>query len=220
MPRRKINYTPETPVVSGLFKFYFTKEATKNILATCREAGVTLGNTMPVLFQMAHARLFHRLHAQGLISHTEWDNKGAWQLLGPVNLRPFVDPVGHKLLYSCCALSVYNVTLPRIPMPVNDMDKPSYGDFLTQEQFLYRCTLSAKQLKQFLKHPLLVEIAEAREKNAASTSKAIVMWWRAVSENKAWSRPAERSENYSLGIPCQFSSSGDVRPSPFVLMPN
>lgn len=153
----------------------------KAVLESCRRHGVTFGHTLYVLFQIAHSVVLHR--RRHMFSAEEWDHrlKQPMHFAGPVNPRPFLDQDwlkngGHSEVFAAVAYA--NVTLPFIPrMKESEM---GYGDLMTKAVFWHRCNMVKRQWRNFLKHPLMLQIAAVMEVARASSRRVNLKNWNAL----------------------------------------
>ncbi|GJJ11420.1 hypothetical protein Clacol_005653 [Clathrus columnatus] len=180
LPQKNFEHTPSNPLKSKTFRCQLSKEQTRKILMVCRQKGITLGNAFPVLLQLAHAKLTHRLYAERLLTQSEWENKMVEPTYfgGPFNLRPYLNPEWFQNGGSarcCIAVSLYFTTLPR--MPISRLENgevhgnPSFCSLLSKQQ---------RQSKQYFKHPLLVEFTQLLAHRVLQRSKILADRWRAL----------------------------------------
>jgi len=141
-----------------------------------------------VISQIAHARLYHRLYAQGFMSQSEWDHRKVepMHFLGPMNIRPYLDKEwlasgGHSR--GCIAISFFPVTLPHMPIAKDSLwnkhtnPAPPFHALLSRKRFLFRCKLAKEQGRKTLNHPLTLEFTEISRRQAIEKSKGIAMKW-------------------------------------------
>lgn len=189
LPQTNSDHIPSNPLKCRTFHYQLDREQTRKLLASCRQKGITLGNVFPVLLQLAHAKLTHKLYAKGLISQSEWEHrtKEPTYFFGPFNLRSYLDPewLENGGSTRCCiAVAWYETILPHMPTARLGNGKieenPSFDSLLSEKQFLSRCGTSKRQSKVFLKHPLLVEFAELSRSRTLQRSKILADRWRAM----------------------------------------
>lgn len=182
---------PSNPLKTKTFHYQLTTEQSRKVLSFCRQKRITLGNAFPVLLQLAHARLTHRLYAEGSITQEEWDHRTTepTYFFGPFNLRPYLDPEWLRNGGStrcCIAVSWYETILPHMPVArlANGrvLKKPKFDSLLSEKQFLQRCQTCKRQSKNFFQHPLLVEFAELSRSGVLRRSKILADRWRALLE--------------------------------------
>lgn len=109
-----------------MFKIRLSALVSRQIVGSCRSQGITFGNALPVLCQVAHARVLHRRRYPAnstlpSIGEEEWDHRSVQpsHFGGPMNLRPYLD--GQWLAEGganevCLAISFYFTHLPFLPM--------------------------------------------------------------------------------------------------------
>lgn len=191
LPQRDSDHTPSNPLKCRSFHYQLDREQTRNLLASCRQKGITLGNAFPVLLQLAHAKLTHKLYAEGLISQSEWEyrTREPTYFFGPFNLRSYLDPEWLKNGGStrcCIAVAWYETILPYMPIArlANEQvhRNPDFDSLLSEKQFLSRCETCKRQSKKFFKHPLLVEFAELSRTRTLQRSKIMADRWMALLE--------------------------------------
>lgn len=63
------------------------------MIQSCRAKGLTFGSVLPILGQIAMARVLCQRYLQGKMSQEEWEFRKAEPMInaGPLNLRPFLD---------------------------------------------------------------------------------------------------------------------------------
>jgi hypothetical protein len=203
----------QTPAVSRTLRLRLSKELSGRVLGTCRQAGITFGHALSVLAQLAHARVLHRLYAQGSLSETDWTHriKQPMHQSGPFNLRAHLDKEwlatgGADRV--CVAISFYRTTLPALPVArlLRDnsqvLENPPFQAMLSRGRFLHRCRMVKKQTSAFLTHPLLPEFSQIMRPARAETSRLIALDWRA---QLAAATEGIQTGNRSLGLVSQGS---------------
>src|SRR5215813_7099330 len=121
LPRRDTAHTPETPLRSITLSRTFTQNTTHQILETCHQIGVGFGIVMFLVSQMAHARVHHRLYAEGQTSPADWERLKTepMHFLGPMNLRPYSDRdwlAKGGYASGGIGIALLPVTLPHMPI--------------------------------------------------------------------------------------------------------
>ncbi|KAI0647047.1 hypothetical protein C8Q79DRAFT_1110405 [Trametes meyenii] len=177
-PRTVTDRTYYTPARTERPSTEFTVSESRAILDSCRRYKVTFGAAVPVISQMALTRFLHRRYLRSEISQDEWEYRRRQPMHygGPLNLRPYLDqewqskggPTNVALM-----IDFYDVTLPFMPTPYgarNDESvpreadgAPSYATLLSRARVVYRTKLARRQLANSVRHPLLLEIAHARQ---------------------------------------------------------
>lgn len=183
---------------------------------------------------MALTRLLHRRYLRGDIPEAEWEHRRRqpMNLGGPVNLRPYLDEawqraggVGEMLLM----IDYYDVALPFMPTPFGSRrdagvpreedGAPPYAALLSRARFFHRTQLSKQRLARAVKHPLLLEIAHAKQPLYLARKKKVVMHHQAAARGEPLPDFPElaaldrASPEYALTS--ALSSVGDVRASRF-----
>jgi hypothetical protein len=98
----------------------------------------------------------------------------------PINPRPHLDPEwlrqgGATEVFF--AITFTRVTLPSMPyILAGDL---TYGNLMSRRTFFYRCQSVRKQMKDYLKHPLMLQFAALLEQRACVGKKALIDVWRA-----------------------------------------
>jgi hypothetical protein len=189
LPRTITPLGPENLPISRAFRLQFSEEVANRVLKTCRQAGITFGHALPVLCQLAHARILHRLYAQGALSEAEWTHQIAqpMQFIGPLNLRPYLDPewlatggAGRV----CTVVSYYRNRLPAMPvartLPRGSpaLEKPPFEALLSRGRFFHRCRIAKKQTSDFLDHPLKTEFAQLLKLPRIAKARSNALNWR------------------------------------------
>ena len=159
------------------------------ILATCRKMGITFGNALPVLCQIAHSRILHRLHQEGKINEDEWQYRmiQPMHFAGPLNLRPYLDKNWYKHQGGagevCLAISFFEYTLPFMPSTKvppkqwTDNRMPSFDSLLSQKRFVLRSCMIQRQSRNLLKHPLFLEFHSLRGPKRIERARNLALDW-------------------------------------------
>lgn len=143
-----------------------------HIFHNCRRNRITFGQALPVIAQVALARLLCRRYLRGEIGEEEWNYRRREPMLtgGPLNLRPFLDQNWYKnggASNVCVSIGFFFYTLPFMPLgeasqlPVGS-NLPRVGAFLTPERFFLRCNMILKQSRRLMKNPVFLEISGSR----------------------------------------------------------
>lgn len=159
---------------------------------------------MFVISQVAHARLYHRLYAQGLMSQSEWDHRKTepMHFFGRMTIRPYLDKEwlargGH--VRGCSALASFPVTLPHMPFAQDSLwnkrasPAPPFHVLLSRKRFFHRCRLAKDQVDKTLKHPLALEFTEIMRQQDTEKSKGVAMRWLARGGARPSAAPAPSS---------------------------
>ncbi|TFK55121.1 hypothetical protein OE88DRAFT_1001759 [Heliocybe sulcata] len=176
--------TPATPAKSCETRITLQPSVSARIMSTCRKNKFTFGHAHPVLGQVALARVLHR--RRGVLSEEEWQWRRRQPMHngGPLNLRPFLDrewlAKGGEA-EAMLAISFFWHTLPFMPsLPEPDRDADGaqfFSQVMSRERFFYRCRLIKKQADGFLKHPLFLEIANARLPGRIERTRSSTLNW-------------------------------------------
>ncbi|KAI0636975.1 hypothetical protein C8Q77DRAFT_1215834 [Trametes polyzona] len=193
LPRTVTEKTYRTPATTSRVFLRLSSADSRAILDGCRRHKVTFGSAIPVIAQMALTRLLHRRYLRGDIFLEEWEYRRRQPMHygGPVNLRPYLDEewqraggVSEMLLM----IDYYDCTLPFMPSPygarrdagVPRVDgAPPYSALLSRPRFFHRASLAKQQLARTVRHPLLLEIAHARQPLYVTRKKKIAVHWQA-----------------------------------------
>ena len=180
----------QTPPISRTLRLQISKELSRRVLKTCRQSGITFGNALRVLSQLAHARVLHRLYAQGLLSKADWADRITQPMhqSGPFNLRSYLDQewlAAGGADRVCTAISFYRSTLPTLPVARSlrysseVSETPPFDALLSGPRFFHRCRIVTEQASDFLSHSLLPEFVQIMRPARAKKSRLIALDWRA-----------------------------------------
>ncbi|KAJ7111537.1 hypothetical protein C8R43DRAFT_1139082 [Mycena crocata] len=159
------------PARSGCLRFYFTPAESSGFMRNLRKHGITVGNALPVLAQVALARVLCRRYVRGEISAEEWEfrKKQPYHNAGPINLRPFLDKAWYEAGGQdnvSVNVAYFYLTLPFTSLgPANlapGDQLPELSQLLSHKRFLLRCHRMKKLAARYFKHPLFYEIGAAR----------------------------------------------------------
>jgi hypothetical protein len=158
-------------------------------MQSCRTNGLTFGSVLPILGQIAMARVLCKQYLQGSMSEDEWKFRKTEPMIniGPLNLRPFVDPQWFNdggATNASLAIGFYFCQLPFIPLgsaanlsPGSPL--PSCFDMFSKARFIHRCRMMKRNIMGFMQHPLFLEMNESwlpnrihRLRNMALTMRA------------------------------------------------
>jgi hypothetical protein len=177
IPRKITTYTLYRVARSKRLTTTFTEEESTSIIANCRKHGITFGVALPILGQLGGSRLLHRRYIRGEIGKEEWE----WRRIqpcntrGPLNYRPYLDKDwyangGSEVV--TLGINFFFNTHPFMPAVSDEWlannqhtledGAPPFPALLSQGRFVLRSNVIKRQLKKFLTHPLLFEIASAR----------------------------------------------------------
>ncbi|KAI9067817.1 hypothetical protein FKP32DRAFT_227499 [Trametes sanguinea] len=194
MPRSITDLTYYTPAVTQRVAIRFDPSQSRTIIAAARRHGVTLGAAMPVISQMALARVLHRRYLRGDMSEEEWERRRRQPMHygGPLNLRPHLDKEWLRqggLSGIALMIDFYDCTLPFMPTPFGtrrDADvprvdgAPPFSALLSRERFIHRVKGVKRQISRGVKHPLFLDIAHARQQRLSIRKKAVAEHWLAA----------------------------------------
>ncbi|KAL7284294.1 hypothetical protein ACG7TL_001577 [Trametes sanguinea] len=243
MPRTVTDLSYCTPAVTERLFVRFGLSQSRAIIDAARRRGVTLGAAMPVISQMALARVLHRRYTRGDMSAEEWEHRRRQPMHygGPLNLRPYLDEEWRrKGGWSEVALMIdfYDCTLPAMPTPFGtrkDADVPAedgappFSVLLSRERFIHRVRDVKRQIARAVEHPLFLDIAHARQERLYTPRKKMVVeHWRAVAEGRPLPKSSDISELDPVTPDFVFtgglSSIGDMAqallPTTYPLPPN
>lgn len=175
-----------TPIVSRLLNLGLSVSQSQDVIRGCRSLGLTLGNALSVLSQLAFARILYRLRHQGKVSDEEWDHrlKQPMHYAGPVNFRPYLDQDWFRAGGAsevCIAISFYSLVLPPMPRSsaIDETGAPPFSALLSPARFLARARMARSQSKGLLGHPLMHELHMLRMPERVGRTRAAVIAWRA-----------------------------------------
>ncbi|KIY43342.1 hypothetical protein FISHEDRAFT_78221 [Fistulina hepatica ATCC 64428] len=171
LPRRFTTLTPSTPALSRLRVLYFDPAFSRSIMQCCHAQGITFGNALPILGQVALGRVLCRCFLRGDISKAEWEFRKREPTLsgGPANLRTYLDHAWQHaggLTSVSCTIGFFFYQLPFIPLGrvgepgVNEV--PSFADLLSPGRFLHRARVLKAQADTTLRHPRFVDMNFSR----------------------------------------------------------
>lgn len=192
-------------------------ETTAAILAACREKNITLTMALPIVAQLATARILHQQHREGRMADEEWEHRKRepMHFFLPVSLRPYlnqegVERGGSAEVFLC--VNIFYCTLPFMPTAPEYACDALSKTLLSEERFLLRCNIIKQQMASYMQHPLFLEIVEAGLRQSVAKRKYI-----ASQGCGQASAPAEGDEIlpfvfgedtiYTVGV----SSGGNVR---------
>jgi len=183
-------------------------------MKTMKAEKITIGSSIHVLSQLAHAKLLHRKRAEGKISDDEWEfrKRQPMHFFGPINTRPYLPKEwqakgGH--VEAITLGSTYQCSLPIMPLR-DDPSKP----FMTRERFIHRSKFAKKQMDAHLRHPLLKEFALAVEKRHLDERHKFSMLWQSMQDENTQAvlleEEAKTSEKGLTGMTLGAGSSFTV----------
>ncbi|KAJ7235440.1 hypothetical protein B0H12DRAFT_145877 [Mycena haematopus] len=190
------------PAQSGLLSAPLSPAESLRITQNLKKHGITVGNALPVLAQVALARILCRRYVRGEISADEWEfrKKEPYHTAGPINLRPFLDKMwyksgGHNNV--SVNIGYFYFTLgftPLGPATLAPGDRvPEFSELMSQGRFLLRCNTMKKLTSRYLTHPLFFEIGAARLAGKIAMQKAVAAKWER--DPQSFVRPGEVEEN-------------------------
>ncbi|CDO72660.1 hypothetical protein BN946_scf184985.g79 [Trametes cinnabarina] len=147
---------------------------------------------------------------------------------GPLNLRPYLDKEWQRkggLSEIALMIDFYDCTLPFMPTPFGarkdaglplEHGAPPFSALLSRERFLHRTREVRKQIARTLKHPLLLDIAHARQPLYVLRKKMLVTHWQAASKGEPLPQYPELARLDAVSPDFVFtggmSSVGDLSP--------
>lgn len=192
MPCRVTTTTFRSPAQSRMSVISLTTEQSAIIVANCHRHKITFGNALLALTQVAMTRILYRRFIRGDISASEWEYRQRQPMIiaGPLNIRPYLEEewaakggIGEVFL----AISFYFYQLPFMTLGTTRNQDPAtlrlvngappFADLLTFNRFLHRANLVKTQAKEFLKHPLFVEIAMGHHMDRNERSRMVTTAW-------------------------------------------
>lgn len=197
-----------------------------SIVETCRRNNITFGNALPVLCQLAHSRILHRLHyksgASPRIFDEEWEHRLAQPMhfTGPMNLRPYLNQNWYKnqggASEICLAISFSHYVLPRMPVSSLSADEwaadfPPFNSLLSRSRFIQRSHLVKRQAAALTRHPLMHEFHEIIASDRISRTREAALAWR---EKEKCGKVLVRSDSDGVNVfndsECIFANDGST----------
>ncbi|KAG6810191.1 hypothetical protein H0H92_012955 [Tricholoma furcatifolium] len=188
LPRKFTNLTQYTPAHSGMTSISFSPNVSTRIIANCRKHRITLGNALPVLGQVALARVLCRRYICGAMSAEEWNFRKREPTItgGPLNLRPFLNRVWYQNGGStnvALVIGFFQYQLPFMPLGsaanISRGDNlPSFQELLSFPRFIYRSQIIQKQAQYHFTHPLFAFIAGTRSAPSIAKFKEVGQTWK------------------------------------------
>ncbi|KAI0748121.1 hypothetical protein C8Q80DRAFT_1170267 [Daedaleopsis nitida] len=214
--------TYRTPATSDRVGNRFSLAETTAILHACKKQNLTLGAVIPVISQLASARILHRRYLRGEISKDEWEHRRRQPMHfgGPINLRPYMDVEWQKnggTTEVALAIDYYECTLPFMPTPYGTRrddgvpradGAPPYSALLSHARFFHRARLFRGQLLRTVKNPLMLDIAQARQPTYAQRKKIIATHW--LAEQKGEPLPTYTQPSYWDSVPSDYLPSNGL----------
>ena len=171
---------------------------------------------LPVITQLATARILQKQHGEGRISDAEWERRKRepMHFFLPVSLRPYLNQEWVEkggLAEVFLSVNLFFCTLPFIPTV------PEYGPkdgkaLLSDGRFLLRCNHIKRQMSSYMQHPLFLEIVEAGLQQSVAKRRLIA--YQGYGQAPAPTREGElvpsvfgEDTTYMIGV----SSGGNVR---------
>ncbi|KAH9854227.1 hypothetical protein C2E23DRAFT_858819 [Lenzites betulinus] len=193
LPRKVTDETYRTPATTARTSIPLTPSESRAVLDACKRNRITFGAAMPTLCQMALTRVLHRHYLRGDISVDEWEHRRRQPMHygGPLNLRPYLDEAWQRaggVAEMLLMIDYYDCTLPFMPTPygtrrdagVPRVDgAPPYSALLARSRFFHRARVAKEQLARTVKHPLLLELAHARQPLYLIRKKRVAAHWQA-----------------------------------------
>ncbi|TFK91027.1 hypothetical protein K466DRAFT_644107 [Polyporus arcularius HHB13444] len=191
LPRKATDTTYRTPSVTDRGGSRFSVSESAAILATCKRHRLTFGAVIPVISQLAITRMLHRRYLRGEIPEDEWEyrRRQPMHFGGPINLRPYMDEEWQRkggATEVALAIDYYECTLPFMPTPFGTRKDegvprvdgaPPFSALMSRGRFFYRSRLFRAQLQRRVKHPLMLDIALARQPVYLLRKKTNVTHW-------------------------------------------
>lgn len=204
-----------TPPRSHTLGFVLSLSLSKRVAQGCHCMGVTLGSALPVLSEIAFARVLHRLHRRGQISDEEWEQRRRQPMhfSGPINYRPYLDRDWLRTggwNEVCIAISYYSFVLPFMPTSsaVDDSGAPPFAALLSPARFLIRARIAVKEAKYQLAHPLIDEFHLLLMPKRYRQRRATAMAYRARQAGKPLPEDAPRPGSFEAWAPCVVANGG------------
>lgn len=206
LPNKMNAETFETPAKSSQLVINLPPDVSKQVVASCRARGITFGHAYPLLAQLAMARLLYRRYVRGEISRDDWERRirEPTHTGGPLNLRPFLSKewlnAGGEREVNLC-ISFFFATMPFMPAgprgsvsaALDQSGAPGFSNLLSHDRFFLRASGVRKQITQFMKHPLFLEMTLARGPSRVARVRDMALAWQARKEGRPLPKTAQTS---------------------------
>ncbi|KAL1947894.1 hypothetical protein VTO73DRAFT_13618 [Trametes versicolor] len=227
LPQTITEETYRTPAKPARAVVCIDTANTRKILDSCKKHKVTFGAAMPVIAQMALTRLLHRRYLRGDISAAEWEHRRRQPMnfASLFNLRPYLDEAWQRaggVAEVLLMIEMYNCALPFMPTPYGSRrdawvpredGAPPYSVLLSRARFFHRVERSKQQLARAVKHPLLLEMAHARQPPWVARQRKVATHWQAAAKGEPLPAFPELDVTSSeYGMTAVVSSVGDLSP--------
>lgn len=201
--------TPLTPAASRSYGVTLDTTRTNAVMRKCRTLGITLGNTVAPLCQIAHARILHRLRDE--MPPGEWEQRirEPMHTAGPMNLRYKMPEEWRKnggLTEFFFHVGIFQCTLPR--MPACESSNPTFDELMTRKAFFNRCLATQKQTDNLFAHPMLHEMNEIRFMGRLQVRKTQIQMWEKQERGELGQQDLEVLEKDMSSVPLVFSNLG------------
>ncbi|KAK7020548.1 hypothetical protein R3P38DRAFT_2970116 [Favolaschia claudopus] len=201
LPRSFGPVATRLPAQSGFLDVVLSQTESLNITRNLKAHKISVGNALPVLSQVALARLLCRRYVRGEIDSEEWAfrQREPYHTAGPINLRPFLDKSwfesgGHSSV--SVNIGYFYFTLGYIPLPSTlapGDSAPEFCNLMSPERFLLRCRTMKRLASRYLKHPLFFEVGAARLAGKIAMQKQVAARWE--KDPESFVKPGEIEEN-------------------------
>ncbi|KAI0715976.1 hypothetical protein C8T65DRAFT_642426 [Cerioporus squamosus] len=184
IPRTATDATYRTPATTDRVGSRFSVSESAAILATCKRHKLTFGAVIPVISQLAITRMLHRRYFRREISEDEWEyrRQQPMHFEGPMNLRPYMDEEWQRkggATGVALAIDYYeDEGVPRVD------GAPPLSALLSRARFFHRSQLFRAQLQRRVRHPLMLDIALARQPIYLLRKKMSVTRWMAAQKGE------------------------------------
>ncbi|KAF7294868.1 hypothetical protein MIND_01024700 [Mycena indigotica] len=180
LPRAFGPIAARIPARSAMRRVQLSPAETSRLLQNCRHCRITVGNALPVLAQVALARVLCRKFLRGEIEAAEWEfrRQQPSHTAGPVNIRPYLDSnwyqAGGKENVSVY-VGYFYLTASFTPLPRLSLGDrlPEMTELMSHGRFLLRCNRMKQLATKYLQHPLFFEIGAARLENKIPIQKEV-----------------------------------------------
>ncbi|KAJ6502472.1 hypothetical protein C8R45DRAFT_620725 [Mycena sanguinolenta] len=202
LPRSFGPVATRLPAQSGLLSVPLSPAESLCITQNLKKHRITVGNALPVLAQVALARILCRRYVRGEISAEEWEfrKKEPYHTAGPINLRPFLDKTwfdsgGRSNVSLNIGYFYFTIGFTSLgPASLAPGDRvPEFSELMSPGRFLLRCNTMKKLTSRYLNHPLFFEIGQARLAGKIPMQKAVAAKWE--KDPKSFVRPGEVEAN-------------------------
>ncbi|KAJ7046866.1 hypothetical protein C8F04DRAFT_1061993 [Mycena alexandri] len=203
LPRFYGPVATQLPARSGFLRAaLFSPAESLPIMQNLRKHGISVGNALPVLAQVAMARVLSRRYVRGEIDAEEWEfrKKQPYHTAGPIDLRPLLDKSWYKnggQTNVSVNIGYFYFTLGFMSLSSANLapgdSAPEFSKLMSPERFWLRCNRMKHLASVYLNHPLFFEIGEARLAGKITNRRQVAAKWE--KDPQSYVRPGEVEEH-------------------------